>query len=113
MSVAHKVFQAQQDSLRQMDVTIGWDELIGITERKGGYSVELYAFNLDDSSSPEIRQIWFRLGALIQLTNDLYDVFKDSREGMYTLPILMNRVEDVRLLHSKLTDEIRLLIHQI
>lgn len=113
MEVAHQVFHAQQDSILQMDASISWDELVSITERKGGYSVELCAFYLDDSSSPEIRQLWFRLGALIQLTNDLYDVFKDSREGMYTLPILMNRVEDVRLLHTKWTNEIKLLLHQI
>lgn len=113
MKVAYQVFHAQQDSLRQMDATIGWGELISITERKGGFSVELCAFYLDGSSSPEIRKLWFRLGALIQLTNDLYDVFKDSREGMYTLPICMKRVADVRLLHNQWTEEIRSLIHQI
>lgn len=113
MEVAQQVFKAQHDSLKQMDGSIHWEELLSITERKGGYSVELCSFYWDEPSSTELRGLWYRLGALIQLTNDLYDVFKDSRDGMFTLPIMMKRIEEVKTLHKKWTDEISMLLNQI
>jgi hypothetical protein len=83
--VAHKLFNAQQASLQQFDPNITYDELEAITFMKGGYSVLLCHFYLDENVSQEEKQCWYRIGSIIQLTNDLYDIYKDLQDGSYTL----------------------------
>lgn len=35
------------------------------------------------------------MGALIQLGNDIYDVYKDLHEGIHTLPNRMQKVKEI------------------
>jgi hypothetical protein len=83
--VSRQLFTAQQDSLRQFDKEITEEEMEAITFAKGGYSVLLCPFYLEVNTSPTERQCWYRIGSIIQLTNDLYDIYKDLQDGSHTL----------------------------
>ncbi|MBO9732165.1 MAG: hypothetical protein J7623_26220 [Chitinophaga sp.] len=85
------VFQSQIDSLKQFDAAITAEDIRQITFRKGGYAVFLCHFYLDDPASEPEQQCWFQLGGIIQLINDLFDIYKDYQEGIATLP---NRMTD-------------------
>lgn len=83
--VTEKLFRAQQASMRQFDNNITDEEIKKITFEKGGYSVLLCSFYLDHTATPEEQQCWYRIGSIIQLINDLFDIYKDLQDGEFTL----------------------------
>jgi hypothetical protein len=64
-----------------------------ITFSKGGNSVLLCSFYLDGRCSILEQECWYRMGTIIQLTNDLFDMYKDLQDCMDTLPL---RMKDAR-----------------
>ncbi|MET6997553.1 hypothetical protein [Chitinophaga defluvii] len=89
--VTRQLYKAQEDSALQFDKTVSNDVIAQITLDKGGYSVLLCHFYLDEQASPAEKHCWYQIGGIIQLTNDLYDIYKDIQEGSETLP---NRMTD-------------------
>ncbi len=87
--VSHKLFNAQQASVKQFTKSISDEEIQAITFAKGGYAVELCHFYFDDEASEAEKQCWYRIGSIIQLTNDLFDIYKDLHDGSETLPVRM------------------------
>ncbi|GAA4317987.1 hypothetical protein [Compostibacter hankyongensis] len=67
------------------------ERLQEITFRKGGYSVLLCRYYLDTPATAAEDACWYRIGAIIQLTNDLYDIHKDLQQHIKTLP---DRMQD-------------------
>lgn len=88
-ALTRRLFQAQWDSKKQASVGLSREALQEITFRKGGLSVLLCSFYLDHSPTPAERDCWYRIGTIIQLTNDLFDIYKDQQENMDTLPVRM------------------------
>ncbi|MCL6524681.1 MAG: class 1 isoprenoid biosynthesis enzyme [Thermoflavifilum sp.] len=78
----HKLFAAQADSRKQLHSNIPTKEVLDITFQKGGYAVELCSYYLEENISCEERNIWFQVGVLIQLINDLFDAWKDSSQNI-------------------------------
>ena len=99
LNVKKSVYYAQVDSLKQMQPTITDEDLKEITYRKGGSSVLLSRYYLDVPSNAEEEQCWYQLGALIQLGNDIFDLFKDLQEGINTLA---NRSRSIHALKQEL-----------
>ncbi|SIN81200.1 isoprenoid biosynthesis enzyme family protein [Chitinophaga niabensis] len=91
------LFQAQIDSAMQTDSSITDADLYRVTIGKGSYAVLLCSFYLDEEVSPAERQCWFYLGGIIQLTNDLFDIWKDLQAGVQTLPV---RMRDAYAFHA-------------
>ena len=84
-----KLFKAQIESAKQFNENITDIELENITFAKGGYSVLLCSFYLDIDASESEKQCWYRIGSIIQLTNDLFDIYKDLQDGSVTLATRM------------------------
>jgi hypothetical protein len=99
--VTRKLYKAQEDSALQFDKTISNEILEQITLDKGGYSVLLCHFYLDQQASAAEQHCWYQIGGIIQLTNDLYDIYKDLQEGSTTLP---NRMKDAYSFHRYFGD---------
>jgi hypothetical protein len=89
IEITRKMFTAQKDSLLQFDEHIAEKELKRITFEKGGYSLLLCSFYFDRVTSDVEKNCWYKLGAIIQLTNDLYDIYKDLQESSFTLATKM------------------------
>jgi len=83
-SVIHNIHTAQKDSIKQFESTTNDKELLSITQRKGGYSLLMCRHYLDLPKSKEIDTCWYMLGSVIQMTNDLYDIYKDVQAGIET-----------------------------
>jgi lipoprotein signal peptidase len=92
-----KVIDYQVVSQKQLDKNITKSEIIDITFGKGGYSLLLYleAILHNDYTKEEANAV-FQMGAVIQLTNDIFDIFKDRNEGIATLATTENNIFDLR-----------------
>ncbi len=100
-----KVFEvlhiAQKDSLEQFNPAVSDEALLSITTRKGGYCLLMCRHYLDTPYLPEADATWYALGGVIQLTNDLYDIYKDMQEGIITLAIRAKQHEAIYALYHK------------
>ena len=92
---------AQKDSLEQFNPAVSDEALLSITTRKGGYCLLMCRHYLDTPYLKEADATWYALGGVIQLTNDLYDIYKDMQEGIITLAIRAKQHEAIYALYHK------------
>jgi hypothetical protein len=83
---AKNVFEIQFETIKQTNPAIDFDEMERITYAKGGYSVIIYHQILNRLASEQLTEVLFYVGSLMQFDNDLYDMFKDLRDGITTMP---------------------------
>jgi hypothetical protein len=65
-----------------------------ITYTKGAVSVIIYHQCLDEAADKQMLEVLFLIGSLYQLGNDLFDLYKDVRDNIYTL---VNTCKDYNL----------------
>lgn len=82
---ALKVYEAQLQSKKQSVVGLSKEEIQQITFEKGGVSIPLYRCAFEGNISQTEYDMLYRLGAIGQLENDIFDVYKDYSEGIQTL----------------------------
>lgn len=81
-----KLGAAQTQSLRQNSrETLTTDEIRKITYDKGGYATLLYRSLLSNKIIEGEENAIYQLGALLQLTNDIFDIYKDYKNKSQTL----------------------------
>lgn len=90
------VFEAQKKSMYQKGDQIPNHDILETTFAKGGYSLLFYrsAFSFP-VTKPEENAL-YRLGALMQLGNDIFDAWKDQRDGIRTPVTVASRIDPVR-----------------
>lgn len=79
------VLQAQLETVRQTNEHITKQELKEITYKKGAVSVIIYHAVLQETLTQNMYEVLFYVGSLFQLGNDIFDLYKDVRDGIYTL----------------------------
>ncbi len=85
-AVFQKVVDYQLISEKQFDQNITRDEIIDITFGKGGYSLLFYLEAiLPNGYTPEEAAVFFQMGGVIQLTDDIFDIHKDYTDGILTV----------------------------
>ena len=94
--VLNNIHQAQIDSLEQLKSDISLDRILSITERKGGYSLLMCRHYIEMSNNENIDNCWYQLGGMIQMTNDLYDIYKDTVAGIHTFANTQNEFDKIR-----------------
>lgn len=82
--ISRLLFDAQMKSKKQYRNRLDEEELLAVTLAKGGYSVLLCRFYLELEAGKAEEDCWYRIGTLIQLTNDLYDIHKDLTDDIAT-----------------------------
>jgi len=80
-----EVFKAQIASKKQTISSINTDEIFKITCEKGGNSLLFYRSVLYAQADNFEAELLYNLGALMQLGNDIFDVYKDYNDGIKTL----------------------------
>lgn len=113
LEVTRQLFRSQIDSDKQFDPTVDNDELKRITQKKGGYAVLLCHFYMDDDISQAEQQCWFLIGGIIQLTNDLFDIYKDLTNHSETLPNRMRDASAFQQYFSQQVDSLEKEINQL
>lgn len=86
LEACEKVMEAQLRSKNQRNSSISKSDLEKITYDKGGYSMLLYLQLLNPDKFPGVQELAYTLGSVYQLCNDVFDLYKDVRDGIYTLP---------------------------
>lgn len=101
-----EVMKAQDESLKQLHKDkLSFEELYKISCAKGGYSTLLYRSVL---GTPLIRgeeEAIYLLGGILQLTNDMFDVYKDYKNGQQTVFTNTEDVEKLKALYVELINE--------
>lgn len=100
-----RVFLAQVESRLQKKNNLTPEEIKNITLNKGGVSLLFYRTVFSDQLEDAEERMLYSLGGLMQLSNDIFDVYKDITDGVNTLMTTANKVNDVRVLFSELLKE--------
>lgn len=79
-----QVHIAQIESLSQKE-KISIERLKEITRIKGGYSLLFYRTAIDIKLTEAESNVLFETGALMQLCNDIFDIYKDREDQIHTL----------------------------
>ena len=98
-TLLEQILQAQIDSNEQRNENIVYSRLMDITERKGGFTMQLLRTAFDGVPTKLESEFLYQLGALGQLENDIFDCYKDFSEGIFTIPIQTKSISHVRKLY--------------
>lgn len=100
------VFDAQILSKEQMCAETDIVEIENITYLKGGISFLFYSSIFGENKNENERMMIYKLGALMQLENDIFDVYKDNQDGIRTLVTIEKSINHLRKNYIALTEEV-------
>jgi hypothetical protein len=104
IAASKAVLDIQVETEKQLNQNISQVEIEHITYTKGAVSVIIYHQCLDIVADQQMLDALLYIGSLYQLGNDLFDVFKDTRDHIYTLP---NTCTDFVTLRSKFIERVK------
>lgn len=107
-----RVLDAQILSKKQKSKDISLSEIEEITFLKGGASFQFYCSIFGEIVDKNEKLMIFKLGALMQLENDIFDVYKDHQDGIRTLATCEKKMKHLRQIYLELLDEIISLAHK-
>jgi hypothetical protein len=98
------VLDLQVATTAQTSPEIEKNHLLEITYRKGAVSVIIYHQILSTAAAEQMLKVLEEVGGLYQLGNDLFDVYKDTRDGIYTIP---NTCKDFKELKTVFVSKVK------
>ena len=104
LKASKNVLDIQIETIKQIDPYITKEELQNITYTKGAVSVIIYHHTLNEPLTDEMREVLFTVGSLFQLGNDIFDLYKDVRDNIYTL---VNTCNDYLVFRKNFLEKIR------
>jgi len=99
------VYDAQVSSKWQTDETLSLQRIEEITFQKGGYSLLFYRSGIAPQITQPEHEILFRLGALMQWSNDIFDIYKDRESKIRTLITTAANMEAMEMKFSNAIHE--------
>lgn len=111
--LAFKIQHAQIESTKQQNSNLSKQELTAITYNKGGYSMQLYRAAFNRPCSPLEMQLFYKIGAIGQLENDIFDIYTDINDGIHTLATETTSIHELSIIYNDLKNEIFTLIDQL
>lgn len=99
-----KAFHGQADSIRQHQADLSLEETISIAKEKNGNYCLTVASLIDEAWTETEHQVIYQHGMMGQMTNDIYDTYKDTHEGIHTI---VKKVRDVAHLGEIFMAEVR------
>ena len=104
LQASKNVLDIQVETIEQTKPDISKEEIERITYTKGAVSVIIYHQSLDETASPKMLDVLFYVGSLFQLGNDIFDLYKDVRDNIYTL---INTCDDYIIFKEKFLKRVR------
>ena len=95
------VYEAQVETGQQLNESTSYDQIREITYKKGGHSLLFYRSVFENAMSKAERDAMYNVGALMQLGNDIFDVWKDKPQQIKTLVTTCRNIDDVRSLFNE------------
>jgi len=105
-ALMQKVFDAQVASRLQTNAQLTQAELETITYNKGGFTMQLYRTAFENKIYENEDALFYQLGAIGQLENDIFDVYEDNRAGIKTLATITNDIYQLESIYRNLHAEI-------
>jgi hypothetical protein len=109
--MAGMVHRSQSDSRLQKKNQPGSETLRRITFDKGGSSVLFYMSFFYREIPAADEKLFYHAGALLQLENDLFDVYKDHRDAITTLVTGGTKIASLRAIYLDLWAETKQYLH--
>lgn len=100
------VFESQILSRKQKNSDITQFDIETITFEKGGSSMLMYRNVLKNKMDDAEQKLIYKLGGIGQLENDIFDVYKDYKEGIKTLATTMQKTSHLRQKYVTLMAEV-------
>ncbi len=98
----YRVFHAQLLSKQQAKPGLSYEIIKDITLRKGAESLLYYRTVFENPFKKGEEKMLYCLGGLMQLSNDIFDVYKDHKNSISTLVTIASKINELRLLYSAL-----------
>jgi hypothetical protein len=105
LEAAKNVLDIQIETVKQTNPHVSKQELEHITFTKGAVSVIIYHQCLNEVANDKMQEVLFLIGSLYQLGNDIFDLYKDVRDNIFTL---VNTCDDYAALRKYFLDRIEL-----
>ncbi|MDZ7743775.1 MAG: hypothetical protein U5Q03_19080 [Bacteroidota bacterium] len=83
--MVEKIYKVQLETKKQYDPGLSFDSIRQITFDKGGYSVLFYRSVFSNQLMENEFEAFYKLGALLQFGNDIFDLKFDLEEGINTM----------------------------
>jgi hypothetical protein len=99
------VLDIQVETIKQIKPDIPEEEMKRITYTKGAVSVIIYHQCLDEAADAQMLEVLFLIGSLYQLGNDIFDLYKDVRDNIFTL---VNTCDDFVQFRKDLIERVKL-----
>lgn len=93
---AQEVFNSQQKSLQQQKKDVTVEQIKEITYSKGGSAFVFYRLCLNKTMEEAERKFLYQLGSVMQLGNDIFDVWKDFNSETETAATKTNDIQKLR-----------------
>jgi hypothetical protein len=104
LQASKNVLDIQVDTIKQTNKEILKEEIERTTYTKGAVSVIIYHQSLDETASPKMLDALFYVGSLFQLGNDIFDLYKDVRDQVFTL---INTCDDYGIFKQKFLQRVK------
>lgn len=104
LKASKNVLDIQIETIKQTKPDLSKEEIERITYTKGAVSVIIYHQTLNETATPQMIDVLFYIGSLYQLGNDIFDLYKDVRDNIYTL---INTCDDYVALRKKFMDRVQ------
>jgi hypothetical protein len=91
----HQVFNVETAGRQQKESHFDTKDLQKITAEKGGNSVLMFRRVLQHSMAESEQNALFQFGHLIQLCDDIFDIWFDVQDGITTLPLTLVRQNNI------------------
>lgn len=106
----NRVFDAQIESSKQAKDELSYEQIKEITFKKGGYSLLFYRSAFAHEMKEGEEKALYQTGAVMQLGNDIFDIYKDERDSIKTLISNCSDIDEPRSIFiDKLKESVRLI----
>ncbi|HEY2725624.1 MAG TPA: hypothetical protein VGI61_00505 [Parafilimonas sp.] len=105
IKASKNVLDIQLETIKQTKADISKEEMRRITYTKGAVSVIIYHQCLNEAADMQMQEVLFLIGSLYQLGNDIFDLYKDVRDNIYTL---VNTCDDYIQFKKEFVERVRL-----
>ncbi len=92
-----KVYYAQLLSKKQSKQGLSYEEIKDISFRKGAESLLFYRTAFDNPYKKGEEKMLYSLGAIMQISNDIFDVYNDRENEIDTLATTSKSIKNLRL----------------
>ena len=110
--ITMRVFAAQSAARVQKSATTNLETLKQLSYEKGGASMLFYRSALPENMHNPDDELVHQLGATGQLANDIFDIYKDLQEGIYTFANKCISIQELRTEYQQQLQHIATLIQQ-